>query len=78
MNDIVNGHRVVATFTTGAGLGQRAGRLILVDRGDSSDLRGVSSWQGQGDDGWDQGHYFSDFAEARDHFLSACSRRSRL
>jgi hypothetical protein len=78
MNDIINGHKVVATFTTSSGLGLRAGRLILVDRGDNSDMRWVSSWQGQGDDEWSQGHYFADFVEARDHFLAACGKRSRL
>lgn len=73
MKDTIHGHVVVAQFTTPARPATRAGRLVLVAR----ERDWVSSWQGDGDGEWTQGHYFERWDEARDHFLAACAREER-
>lgn len=71
----VNGYRIIGAEMTPGGRGTRAGHVILVDRGaDRTFHRYVTAWLGQGDEGWDQGHYITDLAEARVDFR-ARSRR---
>lgn len=74
MADPVHGFTVKAEFKTEGGGGVRPGRIILVDRGERYTERWVSTWQADGDNEWSQGNYYSEFAEARDHFLERCSR----
>ena len=76
MPDTIHGFKTIASFTTPAFGGHRAGRVILVDRGKQYDnhQRWVSSWQGDGDQEWSQGHYFDMFEDARDHFLERCRK----
>ena len=76
MSDTIHGFEIHAQFKTAGGLGLRPGRVILVDRSEKAYERWVSTWQGDGDDGWNQGHYFGKFEEARDHFLERCKKEA--
>lgn len=74
----VNGYPVIRECPTPAGFGTRAGRVILVDRGESFH-RYVTAWQGVDstgriDDGWHIGHYISDYAEAVADFEERAKR----
>jgi len=79
MADKIHGFDIVAQFSTQAGHGLRAGRFILVDRGEAHEgrERWVSTWQGEGDDEWAQGNYYNDYEKAREHFLDRCKREPR-
>lgn len=72
MADTIHGFEIHALFKTEGGRGLRPGRIILVDRGKTYPERWVSSWQGDGDDEWSQGHYFGKFEDAQAHFLKTC------
>lgn len=74
MPETIHGYTIKAQFSTDAGMGHRAGRVLLVDRGEKQHQRWVSTWQGVGDVEWSQGHYFDKFEEARDHFLDTCKK----
>ena len=76
MVDTIHGFEITAQFKTPAFGGHRAGRIILVDRGEKHTERWVSTWQGDGDDEWSQGHYFDKFEDARDHFLKRCAKET--
>ena len=69
--DTLNGHPVIGSFTLPKKRDVRDGRIVLVDKGDSSQhSRYVTAWQGFGDEGWCQGHYFSDLTKALDNFVA--------
>lgn len=74
MPDTIHGYTIKAQFSTDAGMGHRAGRILLVDRGAGQFQRWVSTWQGDGDVEWSHGHYFDKFEDARDHFLEKCHK----
>jgi hypothetical protein len=71
----VHGHPIIATYTTPAGAGTRAGRVILVDLGPGRVRdRYVTGWQGQDgnrfDDGWSSGNYIDDLFDALTDFVA--------
>ena len=71
MKDQINGYPVIASHATRPSPMTRAGRIVLVDRGQEFD-RYVVAWQGDGDDHWAAGHYISDYREALADFQERC------
>lgn len=72
----LNGYPVVQAHPTNGHGMNRAGFVILVDRGadHEHDLRWVTAWVGQGDTFWSWGHYLGHEAEARSDFAHRCAR----
>lgn len=74
--DTINGHRVIAS----ADIPQRLGckpdmRVVLVDKGEQHKYdRYVVSTAARGEPGWHQGHYITDFADARAKFIELWCR----
>lgn len=76
MTDTIHGHPILASVTTPAKGANRAGRVILVDRGPRHENfeRFVTAWQGGSastgfDPEWTWGHYFDSETEASEDFL---------
>jgi hypothetical protein len=70
----VHGYAIVCgQETRGHGI-DRAGLIILVDKGPDYPHRWVTAWLGLGDQDWTWGHYFITEASARDDFAWRCRR----
>lgn len=64
MSDTLNGYEVVGSYRISDQPGLKKGRIVLVDRGVSFSEPFVTAFHGNGDEGWGQGHYFSEFRNA--------------
>ena len=65
----LNGYHVVASHRL-EGMGPS--RVVLVDRGATSEERYVIAFHGDGEDGWWQGTYLRDFFAAVDNYRKRC------
>lgn len=76
--DTINGYVIIAQSETPRATATRAGRVILVDRGENTFQRYVTAWQGRDGNVWDSswcwGHYFEDKANAH---IDYCRRTAR-
>lgn len=75
----VNGFDIIAEFATPKGPATRAGRVIIVDRGEKTlRHRYVTAWQGREgpvwDNEWSTGHYFNEIYDALDDFAARARR----
>jgi len=74
-HDYVNGYRVIMTSRTPGDEFTRPGRVILVDRGEGRPQRYVTAWQGDGDEGWNTGHYIDTIEAAVADFTKRAARK---
>jgi hypothetical protein len=74
--DTIHGFQVVRSHPTPKRSMTRAGRVVLVDRGEQMGEapRYVTAWQGKGDDEWWQGRYFRTLPEAETDFATRVAR----
>lgn len=86
MSDTINGFPIIATWATPQHGAERAGRIIVVDRGAEYKERYVVAWQAWCSGGreqagwarqWDQSAYCLDLAEATHVFAKQIEREVR-
>lgn len=74
MTETINGYPIIKETATPAAPMTRAGRVILVDRGEDTFQRWVTAWVGNGDTSWCHGHYIDSRAEAEADYMMRCGR----
>lgn len=77
--ETIHGYQIIAIFHTPGDYSTRAGRVILVDKGEQSlHQRYVTAWQGEiggiWDKEWSSGNYFILLSEAYQDFTERCRR----
>jgi hypothetical protein len=75
--DTLNGFPIIATWIAPARGCERAGRIIVVDRGPEYEERYVVAWQADGATSWHESTYCIDFAEAERAFVAHIEREVR-
>lgn len=74
----INGYPIIDSVDTPKERATRAGRYILVDRGEDAYQRYVTAWQGRDGDVWDSswchGHYIDSLDAAKADLIRRAAR----
>lgn len=74
MPDTINGFPIIATWATPARGCERAGRIIVVERGTEYEERYVVAWQAEGKGAWIESSYHVTLTEALVQFTYRVAR----
>ena len=74
MADTINGFPVIGTWVTPKRGCERAGRIIMVDRGVEYEERYVVAWQAEGKGAWIESSYHVTLTEALVQFTDRVAR----